>query len=185
MLRPDLCGDYRPRGVVYDPLTFATLALTAVGTAVSAVGTLAAGDAQQQAANYRAQQQEMAAKEAQAADQRQAFEQQRKTDLTLSTLQARAASQGSGDTTDDNVVKLGSDIAGRGEYQALMELFGGENRSRGLNDQAKASRYDGEVAKIGSQYSAAGTLLNGLGSGFSRYAAASGKLPSADSLRYG
>jgi len=163
-------------------LSVMSLVVGGLGTAVSAAGTLAAGEAAQQSANYKAQQQEMAAKEAQAAGQRQAFERQRQTALTQSTLQARAAAQGSGDTTDDTVVKLGSEIAGRGEYQALMDLYSGENRSRGLMDQAKASRYDGEAAKIGSQYSAAGTLLNGVGTGFSRYASMPGggfSLPSS------
>jgi hypothetical protein len=163
-----------------DPIT-----LMAAGTAISAGGTLIGGfmgaDAQEEAgrlqeaaANFEAQQLQMAAAESRATAQRQMFERQRLTKLALGTLQTRAAA-GGGKATDENVLSLTSEIAGRGEYQALAELYTGENRARGLEDSAAAKRYEGKAraygaeraanaARIGSVLSAGGTILSGTGS---------------------
>ena len=187
-----------------DPITLGALALTAAGTAVSAVGTIAGGNAlaaagqagaaaAKQAAQanagaleYRAQQEEMAANEARSAGQRGAIERRQAGKLLLSSLQARSAASG-GSADDPSTLNLASKIAQRTEYQALTEMFTGESRARGLEDQAKGSRYsaetgliegnmranaalrEGEARKSASYLSAAGTIIGGAGSMFGTF----------------
>lgn len=166
--------------MAFDPITMTVMA--AVGTAVSAAGTLAggaaaadAGRARQASEEYQAKQYEQNALTARAEAQRQSFEKQRQTSLLQSTLQARAAA-GGGSASDPGIVKLGEEIASRGEYESLMEMFKGENRARGLEDQATASRMTGEAAlaegkakQKASYLSAAGTLIGGASSMYKTY----------------
>lgn len=144
-------------------------ALSGAGAVTTAAGTLMAGGANKASADYRAEQLDMAATEARAAAQRQAFERRRTAKLTLSQLQARAAAF-AGDASNPGIIKLGGDIASRGEYQALSELYLGENRARGLTDEATGSRVAGQAAQTGSYFSAAGSLASGFGSMLSTYA---------------
>lgn len=165
-----------------DPFTWAAIGLTAASTAVSAAGTIAGGDAAlaagqstQQAYEYRAKQEEQAAQESRASAQRVALDKQRQGRLLLSTLQARAAAGGGG-AADPTILNLGGDIAGRSEYDALLEMYKGENRARGLEDSATASRMSGDAAlaegeakRKASQLSAIGTIIGGAGSMFGTY----------------
>lgn len=153
-----------------------------IGAAVSAAATIAGGNAamaaaqgQQQAAEFRAKQEEKAAQESRAASQRQSLERRREADVIGGRLRAAAAASG-GSATDPTVLALGEDIAGRGEYEALIETYKGENRARGLEDQAAATRYEGQLALMegkarqsASRLSAFGTLIGGMGSAFSAY----------------
>lgn len=152
------------------------LPLMLAGTAVSSIGTLVGGEMAAKAAEtssaFKAAQLDQAAAESRAAGQAQAFERRRQARLALSTLQARAA-QG-GDTTSPGILDLTGDIAQRGEYQALAEMYAGENRARGLMDTATATRMEGEAtadaARTGSYFKAGGTLLSGAGGMYSTYA---------------
>lgn len=131
---------------------------TAVGTAVSFVGTLAQAQSQrqqaeaynvqataeQQAAQYKARETERVAQESRAAAQRKSHQQRRQTEYTQSRLQAGAAASGAG-ADDPTIIKLSSDIAGEGEYSALSELFSGESRAQGLESQAALDRYTGDA----------------------------------------
>lgn len=144
------------------------MAATVAGTALSTVGALTQGEAAQDAANFEARQLERRANESRAAGQKQMFEQQKRTELMQSKLRSSAAASG-GDTTDATVLRLGGDIAERGEYLALSEMAAGENRAIGFEDQAAASRYKGKVAKTGSYFKAAGTALDGIGSFATQY----------------
>lgn len=157
-----------------------------------------AGRFQQAANEHDAQQLQMAAAESRAAAQRQMFERQRTTKLALSTLQARAGAGGDSATSGD-ALKLTTDIAGRGEYQSLADLYVGENKARGLEDQAAAKRYEGEVARysgdkaagglrLGSVIGAGGTILSGTGAMAKDYAKIKGGGDdplSLDARRYG
>lgn len=177
------------RGAVFDPVTLT--AITVAGAALSAGGTLvggaasaAAGKSAQQAGYFRATQEEQAAQESRAAAQRAALEKKRETGLIQSKLQARAAASGGG-ADDPGVLDLAGDIAGRGEYEALTEMYRGENRARGLEDAAIGSRMSGDAAlaegkakQTASYFSAAGTLVGGAGSAYRTY----NKLPEP---RYG
>lgn len=166
----------------FDPITATAMALSVGGSAVQAAGTIMGGNAAadagnrgQQAQNFKAQQEDMAAVESRAIAQRSALEKKRETGLVLSKLQANAAASGGG-ADDSTVLGLASGIAGRGEYESLLEMYKGENRARGLEDQAIASRMtgealkaEGEAKKKASYFSAAGTLIGGAGSAFKTY----------------
>lgn len=171
------------------------VALPMIGSAVSAMGTIAggksaqqAGQAQQQSLEFRAAQEEMQAQESRAAGQRSAQEHRREGVLLQSKLQARAAASGGG-ASDPTVVNLAEDIAGRSEYGALMEMYKGENRARGLDDQAVGTRMTGAAAlaegnakRKAANLSAIGTIIGGAGSMF-RTASGGPQVPT--SVSYG
>lgn len=164
-------------GVVFEPLTATMTALSGLasiggtiagmaGTAASAktarmagavaqAGAQAEGENAVAAANYRAVQLRQQAQEARASQQRAALETQRKGSLAQSTLRARAAAGGGG-ATDNTVLNLTGQIAGRTEYESLIDMYKGENAARGLEDAAEAAIYGGKVAKQGAAFKAAG-----------------------------
>lgn len=163
-----------------------TIALVAsiAGAVTSGVGTImagnaaaAAGEANQRAYNLKSEQATIAAEEARAASQRTQQESKRKTDLVQSRLRAVAAA-GGGSSDDPTIVHLNEDIAGRGEFQQLMDMYTGENRARGFEDQSKfdlmsgeASRAEGEGKQTASYLSGVGTIMS---SGSSIYSKAKG-----------
>lgn len=146
-----------------DPITMTAMALMAAGSVVKGAGTIYAGTKAEESAEFKARQLEQAADESRAAAQRQAFDRRKQAEDTLSRIRARAAAF-SGDATNPSIVKLESDVAGRGEYYFLSEMYSGENRARGLEDAAMGARAEGRAAKTGSYFSAAGTILSGAGS---------------------
>ena len=165
---------------VHDPITM-TVA-TVAGGAIQAAGTIMggnaaadAGKAQRGAQYFKAAQEEQAAQESRAAAQRGSLDKARESRLLLSKLQANAAASGGG-ASDPTVLDLAGGIAGRGEYESLMEMYKGENRARGLEDQAIGSRMSGDAAKAegeakrnASYLSAAGTLIGSGGSAYKAY----------------
>jgi hypothetical protein len=171
---------FRGWKAVHDPVTMtvatvASGALSAAGTIMGGNAAAAAGKSQQDAAYFKAAQEEQAAQESRAAAQRTALEKDRQARLLQSTLQANAAASGGG-AADPTIIGLGQDIAGRGEYQSLMDLYTGENRARGLEDQAMGSRMSGDAAlaegkakQSASYLSAAGTLIGSAGSAYKTY----------------
>lgn len=163
-------------GVTFDPLsaTMATVlsgvgavgkigsTLAGMGSAMEAgragkAGALAEAQLAVQSANYKATQLRQQAQEARASAQRMALETQRKGDLAQSTLRARAAA-GGGKATDNTVLNLAGQIAGRTEYESLLDMYKGENSARGLEDAADAAIWQGDIAK-----QAAGLKVRGIG----------------------
>lgn len=143
-------------------------AASIVGTVVSAVGTIAAGQANRQAADYQAAQYDIRAKEERAAAQNDALEYRHRAKLVSSTLQARSAASGFG-AADPTVLDLAGDIAATGILQAALTRYGGESRAVGTEAQAEGMRMSGRAAETGAYYSAAATVIGGAGSLFQRY----------------
>ena len=166
----------------FDPVTFGTVAMTAVGGAISAAGTLAGGAAaaqagkmQQQADEYQAEQLDSNATQAIASSQRQMLDTNLKTNLAISSSTANAAANGVNAGTGSAATNAGN-LAARGSYQAAMDLFNGKATATGLQNQAQGVRYSGEMAAIGgaaqqsaSELAAAGTLAGSAGTGLSQY----------------
>lgn len=173
-MRPPL--HVRSAFLAFDPLTMISLAATAASTAIGAAGSIAAGD--NAAAMGLHQQQEYAqqAETATATAQRSMLEERRKTGLVESTLQARAAG-GGGSATSPTALGLGRQIAGRGEYNALMDLSAGQDQSAGLTNQGNTAAYGGQIAKEGDDLSAIGTIAGGAGSFAQTYRIGTGKMP--------
>lgn len=167
-----------------DPFTMmgASLVLGGLSTGISAAGTIAGGEAaatagrmKRQAAQAAALQDEFNAAGELAASQRRMLDTRMKTRLTESTMTARAAGSGFDASTGSMLTNAG-DIAQRGEFQALMDVFNGENASSGLINKAAAERASGEAeawageqAKSASYLAAAGTIAGGAGSMFKTY----------------
>ena len=165
---------------VHDPVTM-TVA-TVAGGALQAAGTIMGGNAaadagksQQQAQYFKAAQEEQAAQESRAASQRVALDKDREGRLLQSKLQAGAAASGGG-ASDPTILNLAGGIAGRSEFESLLEMYKGENRGRGLEDSAMGSRMSGDAAlaegeakKTASRFSAAGTLIGSAGSAYKTY----------------
>lgn len=144
------------------------LAATALGGLVSGAGTLIAGSNAKDAAYFKAAQEEQQAQESRAASQRSAMESRRKAGLAISQIQAGAAASGAG-AADPSILNVSGNVAARGEYQALADVYKGENRARGLEDQAMGDRMSGDAAMTGALFKSAGTLLSSGGSFYERY----------------
>lgn len=134
-----------------------------IGTIVSAGGTIAAGAAQKQSADFQAEQLEQQGMEERAASQRDAQKVRRERDFLLSRSQAVASSSGLG-ALDETVTDLSGDIVQDAAVSEGMVRYGGEERAKGRRAQAAASRLEGKAAQTGSYFSAAGTILGGVGS---------------------
>jgi hypothetical protein len=170
----------------FDPMTLtaASLAATAAGGAISAGSTLAggsyakaAGVAQQQEADYQAKQLEQNATQAFASGQRKALDTTQRTQLAESSAIARGAASGVNAGTGSVASTVGQ-IARRGSYQSLMDMFNGESEATGLRNQAAGVRQGGDLALIegeekqsASRLAAAGTLAGTAGSMFQSYGA--------------
>ncbi len=164
--------------IACDPITMTTIALgsTLASTAVGAAGTMAAGSNAAAMGQYQQAEYVQQGETATATAQRAMLEERRKTGLVESSLQARSAAS-TGSSTDPSTLKLGSDIAKRGEYNALMDLSQGENQQAGLTNMGNAAEYGGQIAQEGDEYSAAGTIASGAGSFARTYMYGFGKTP--------
>lgn len=160
-----------------------TLGLIAglAGSAVSAVGTIAAGNQAEASAEFEAAQLEAAAAEEQAAAQREAAQKRKERDFVLSRQQAVASESNLG-ALDETVLDLAGDVVQEGAFQEGMIRYGGQSRAAGRRAQAQAARLSGKAAKTGSYLSAAGTIMGGVGSFASDYTAL--KKPSSSSYSY-
>jgi hypothetical protein len=154
---------------VFGPLMAAapalSMAATGIGAGISAAGTLAAGANAQQMGQFQQQEYEQQAETATATGQRAMLEDQRQGQIVGSQLQARAAASGAS-ATSPSTINLAGRIAGRSEYDSLMNLSQGENQAAGLTNMGDAAKYQGDLSEAMAPWSAAGTLAGGAGSMF-------------------
>lgn len=159
-----------------------TAGMMMAGAGMSAAGTIAggntsrqAGQLQKTAADYQAAQLDQNATQAVASSQRQMIDTGVKTGLAISSSRANAAANGVEASTGSAATNTGN-LAARGSYQALMDLFNGQSTATGLRNQAQGVRYTGEIDALegeekqqASWLAAGGTLLGGMGGGLSTY----------------
>lgn len=179
--RVNLTGDARSDGAVFGPMA---AIIGAIGTVVSAAGTIASGQAQKEADDFQAEQLDRKAQEEKAASQRQANDENTKTQLVLSRQQALAAGSGL-DPTDPTILQLSGETARQGAYNTATVAYGGDQRAAGYRDQANASRFTGQSALTGSYFGAAGTLLSGASSFATKYGEGGFNGGGSSSLPYG
>lgn len=151
-----------------DPITMAAILATVGGSAVSAMGTIAAGDAAYESAKYEAAQLDIKAKEEQAQAQQEAKQFREQKERAQSALTARAAASGFS-ATDPTALALLDELERYGTLQEQMAQYGGKSRRAGTEAQATGVRMTGKAERRGSRYSAAGTILSGIGGGLSKY----------------
>ncbi len=152
-----------------------------LGTVVSAAGTIAAGKAQQQQAEFEAKQLERKGKEEQVAAQDDAQAKRREAMLLQSRVQAVGASSGFS-ATDPTTLNIIKGIEQYGGYQAGNLQYAGNRDRQGRELQASARRFEGQAARQAAGYSAAATLIGGIG-GLSKFAG--GFSGGGSSYRYG
>lgn len=131
--------------------------LPLIGTGLTVAGTIGAGAAARNEAEFAAREKERQATEEQAVASRESEDQRRKTATILSRQKAVAASSGAG-VTNPTIFDIMSETAQEGDYVARSITASGANRAAGLRDQAAADRYRGRAAYQGS-------ILEGLGEG--------------------
>lgn len=133
-----------------------------LGSFVSAAGTIMSAGAQASALNYQAQVAKQQGMQQVAAAQRQELEQNRKTQIAQSTLQAQAAASGAG-ASDPTIVSLSSNIAGRGTYMGLLDLWQGQAQQWEYDTKAQAYEAQASAIQSSAPFSALGTILGGVG----------------------
>jgi hypothetical protein len=134
--------------------------IPAVGAAISAVGSIAGGAAQNKQAKYRARILDQQAAQERAAANREAMRKREEAERVLSDQQAAAAASG-GTATDPTILNIIGDTAGEGAVQAEELQYGGEVRATDLTNQAAAVRYAGKQAKSAGIMKAVGTIATG------------------------
>lgn len=149
---------------VFGPMVLPiALGSTVASTAIGAIGQVNAGQNAAAMGQYQSAEYAQQADTATATAQRGMEEERRKAGLVESTLQTRAAG-GGGSATAPSTLNVGSQIAKRGEYNALMTLSAGQDQSAGLTNQGQAAAYGGRIAQQGDDMSAIGTIAGGAGS---------------------
>jgi len=139
--------------------------LELIGALVSGFGMVASGVAADRSARQDALNMEAAGKEEMAASQREAEVKRRESRLVNSRAQAVAAASGAGAGADaPTIVKLMSQTASEGEYNAGSVMFGGQSRQRGLLQGAASRRAEGRASLLGSALGGFGTAAKGIAS---------------------
>lgn len=146
------------------------------------------------AANNAATQLEQQAGQTRAAAQRKAIADRQNAALVQSRARALFAASG-GTSTDPSAVNITGQLGARGEYNALIDLYNGEESAQGMDYQATLDRATGQSDISAGQFSqgianqraglfpiqAAGTILGAAGGLYAKYGAgATNAGPTAD-----
>lgn len=142
-------------------------ALMAASTALQAGGTIVGANAEARQLKGEAVQLDAMAGQERASSQRRAIEARRQSRL----LQSRALAVGAatGGASDPTVVNILARLEGEGEYRALTALYEGEEEARSKEMQARARRTEAKNVKKASKIQAAGQILQGASSIYSKY----------------
>jgi hypothetical protein len=146
----------------------ASLAMTAAGTGLSAASTIAGGNATKSAMDFQARQARANEGSVIGASQRRMLDKQFQTKMLMSTSEARAAAGGVNASVGSPAANE-SAIASRGTFQSLMDLWEGQNKAVGLENQAAGMEFTGDAEKRASRVSALGTIAKGVGGMLSSY----------------
>ena len=146
--------------------------LAGLGTVISGAGAIAGGIAQKNASDFQAEQLQQQAQAERAKASRETEQQHKQADLMMSRQQALASTSGAGAGADaPSIVKIMSDTAGQGAYNAGMATWNGEERARGLEAQASAARMSGNASLLGGALGGVSGVFNGFSKNpwFSQY----------------
>jgi hypothetical protein len=133
---------------------------TVLGNSITAGSQIEGGLAQRRAADFEAAQDNVNAGQQQAAAQRAAYDQDRRTNLTISRARAVAGASGAG-VSDGTVNDVVQRIAGEGAYRSQLALYQGDEAARALNTRADAARFMGQQAAVAGGLRAVSTVLSG------------------------
>jgi hypothetical protein len=148
--------------------TGGAMALTGIGAGLSAANTLAggsyaaqAGQLQQQAANFQAQQLQENAPGEIAAAQRQAIDVNQKANVLRSSAVANAAAGGVNAGTGSALTNQ-AQIVNKGQQNSLLDLWQGQNRDTGLLNQAQGVQFSGAIDALAGQQAQQAANLNAM-----------------------
>jgi hypothetical protein len=142
------------KGVTGTAVKFAGTALKASGEARTAYAYKAQGDAIMAAREFEADELRASGLSDEASSQRVASEQRRTAKRVGSDLIAKAAMTGG--ASDPSVIKAAADIAGEGEYRALVAMYQGQTSRAGKESAATIKEFEGQQAQyIGREKKAA------------------------------
>lgn len=132
----------------------------ALGTVLSAKGSVDSGNNMDRAMRFRARQLEQNAGQEIAASTVAAQEEQRKSALIASRAIAVAAASGGGGSVDPTVLRILQGINAEGDLASATQLYNGQETARGLRTEANAARYEGKLYKSAGRKKALGTVLS-------------------------
>lgn len=134
-----------------------------LGSAVSAVGTIAAGNAQASAAEYQKKQDLINASQEQAAAQRKAEGERIKTNRFISSQKAAAGLSGGG-TADPSTLNQIGVAQQEGSLRDQFTLYEGQEKKRMWLTEAQAADMEAKNAKQAAMIGAGSSIVSGLGS---------------------
>jgi hypothetical protein len=187
-------GPPQPKSICYGPLAaaapFISMGLTAASAGMSIIGASNQAAAQRQAgeiayqnalqrnqmAQVQAQQLEANASNEQGAAQRVAEDQRRKGQVMASRIRAVMGASGAGE--DPNLI---ASLEGEGNYNSNVALYNGDEKARGLRNQAALTRWGGQAGVNTGAYerdagnrAADATMVGAIGKGVLSFASAYG-----------
>lgn len=136
-----------------------------VGSMAQASAMNAQADAQEQIAEFNAKQKEMEASRRQAEGVLRG-EMEKKEAQSLSGRARASFAQMGIDTSSGSALLLEQDLISEGEFRSGLEIASAQNEQRSLNENAKADRFQGQIAAMSSRAQAKASLLGGIGSAF-------------------
>ena len=141
-------------------MAYVAVAISVVGTAISATGTYEAGQSQKAAADYNAKVQNNAAKDAL---QRGADSAEQNTEKTRRLLATQNATMGANGlvTSTGTPLDILTNTAGLGELDSLRLLNNAQRDASGLTTQANLTQFQGNQAADAGTLGAAATVLGG------------------------
>ena len=136
------------------------LAITGIGTAISAFGTLQAGSAQKSQYEYQAKQANIDARNEASAAKVRADKIRKAAIQEQGAARANLAASGV-DVNAGTSVEINRKIGQNSEEDALVEILNGDTSASRLRDQARNYKTAGKNASQASFLSAGSTLIEG------------------------
>jgi hypothetical protein len=150
-------------------MAVAALAISVVsglaGSFMQSQALNAQAKAQEQIANFNANEKVVQANREQAAGQLRAELERREARSVAGKARASAAGAGL-DTSSGSPLLLDSEIIREGEFRANIEIADAANKERTLKEGAKVDIYEGKMRSASSRSQAKSSLLGGISSAF-------------------
>ncbi len=132
---------------------------TIASTAMTVASEIASSNVNSAVAEANAAAEERRAGEERAVAQHQAERRRKEAAALQSQQQARFAASGGG--FGGSAADVMAETAGRGEYNSELELWSGEQRARGLEDQSAITRFAAKQQKKALPFKLGATVLTG------------------------
>jgi hypothetical protein len=137
-----------------------SLIVGVAGTSMSAEASKEAGKEGQKQKEYEANVLEEQATNAVGEGQREMLNERRRKEMVISRATALAAF-GGGSVSDVTVQNIVADIDNEGSYREAVALYQGEYKGRQLNESARLSRMEGQLARKGGNLQARAQVVQG------------------------